>query len=66
MFCVYRAGMMKLAVQRCLDLLTYVMCLPFFLKFIILLFMFEDLVSVLCAVEVSVCLVFAVTHPCVG
>jgi hypothetical protein len=32
---------------------SYVMCLPFILKFVILLFTFEDIISVLCAMEVS-------------
>jgi len=58
--------MMKLAVQRCLDLFIYVICLPFILIFIILLFIFEDLISVLCALEVSACLVVALPHPWVG
>jgi len=60
--CIYHAGMMKLAVYICWDLLTYVMCLPFILIFIILLFIFEDLISVLCAVEVLACVVVAVAH----
>ena len=42
--------------------LSYVMCLPFILKFIILLFIFEGLVSLQCVAEVLVFLVISVAH----
>jgi len=52
--------MSKLAVSICLNVLSYVMCLPIILIFFILLFIFEDHVSARCVVDVLALFIFPV------